>query len=98
MPRHLLGPNNKRVRSAVALGRLLCRHAYRYRPPEPGLDLSPGTAGLTIRNLASTEEQDEDDGGRAVGAALPGLRRPSGPCNRGTWRSAPVAAPPSSSR
>ena len=61
MPRHLLGPNNKRVLSAVALGRLLQRHAYRHPKPEPGLDILPGPAGPTIRNLASTERADDMD-------------------------------------
>ena len=44
----------------AALGRLRCRHAFRYPPLEPSLDLSPGPKGPTIRNLASAEGQDEE--------------------------------------
>ena len=40
------------VLSAVALGRLRRRHAYRYRPPEPGRDLTPEPLRPTLRHLA----------------------------------------------
>jgi DNA-binding SARP family transcriptional activator len=39
------------VLSAVALGRLRRRHAYRYRPPEPGRDLGPDPLRPTLRHL-----------------------------------------------
>nr|MDA8341441.1 BTAD domain-containing putative transcriptional regulator [Actinomycetota bacterium] len=39
------------VLSAVALGRLRRRHAYRYRPPEPGRNLGPGPLRPTLRHL-----------------------------------------------
>ncbi|MDA8310153.1 MAG: BTAD domain-containing putative transcriptional regulator [Actinomycetota bacterium] len=51
------------VLSAVALGRLRRRHAYRYRPPEPGRDLGPPPLRPTLRHLAcATDRGDEDDG------------------------------------
>ncbi|MCU4187358.1 LysM peptidoglycan-binding domain-containing protein [Acidiferrimicrobium sp. IK] len=40
------------VLSAVALGRLRRRHAYRYRPPEPGRDLTPEPLRPTLCHLA----------------------------------------------
>ncbi len=40
------------VLSAVALGRLRRRHAYRYHPPEPGRDLTPEPLRPTLRHLA----------------------------------------------
>jgi DNA-binding SARP family transcriptional activator/LysM repeat protein len=40
------------VLSAVALGRLRRRHAYRYRPPEPGRDITPEPLRPTLRHLA----------------------------------------------
>ncbi|MDA8285163.1 MAG: BTAD domain-containing putative transcriptional regulator [Actinomycetota bacterium] len=39
------------VASAVALGRLRRRHAYRYRPPEPGRDLRPPPRRPTLDHL-----------------------------------------------
>jgi DNA-binding SARP family transcriptional activator len=42
------------VLSAVALGALRRRHAYRYRPPEPGRDLTPEPLRPTLRHLART--------------------------------------------
>jgi DNA-binding SARP family transcriptional activator len=40
------------VLSAVAVGRLRRRHAYRYRPPEPGRNLAPEPLRPTLRHLA----------------------------------------------
>ena len=48
------------VLSAVALGRLRRRHAYRYRPPEPGRRLGPDPLRPTLRHLASTRCRDVD--------------------------------------
>ncbi|HEY3811404.1 MAG TPA: LysM domain-containing protein, partial [Acidimicrobiales bacterium] len=42
------------VLSAVALGRLRRRHAYRYRPPEPGRNLGPDPLRPTLRRLTAT--------------------------------------------
>ena len=39
------------VLSAVALGRLRRRHAYRYRPPAPGRNLAPDPLRPTLRHL-----------------------------------------------
>ncbi|HEY3810281.1 MAG TPA: LysM peptidoglycan-binding domain-containing protein, partial [Acidimicrobiales bacterium] len=39
------------VLSAVALGRLRRRHAYRYRPPAPGRNLRPDPPRPTLRHL-----------------------------------------------
>jgi len=49
------------VLSAVALGRLRRRHAYRYHPPEPGRDLTPPTLRPTLRHLAGPAAGDPDD-------------------------------------
>jgi DNA-binding SARP family transcriptional activator len=48
------------VLSAVALGRLRRRHAYRYRPPEPGRNLTPEPLRPTLRHLAHPSEADSD--------------------------------------
>ena len=48
------------VLSAVALGRLRRRHAYRYRPPEPGRDLTPEPLRPTLRHLAHPSDPDAD--------------------------------------
>jgi len=51
------------VLSAVALGRLRQRHAYRYRPPEPGRDLTPEPSRPTLHHLAHPfgAEADHED-------------------------------------
>ncbi len=41
------------VLSAVALGRLRRRHAYRYRPPAPGRNLAPDPLRPTLRHLSA---------------------------------------------
>ena len=55
------------VLSAVALGRLRRRHAYRYRPPEPGRDLTREPLRPTLRHLARVAgtpwEREVDDPG-----------------------------------
>ena len=56
------------VLSAVALGRLRRRHAYRYRPPEPGRDLTPEPSRPTLRHLAhpfgvEVDHEDTSDPG-----------------------------------
>jgi DNA-binding SARP family transcriptional activator len=48
------------VLSAVALGRLRRRHAYRYQPPEPGRNLTPVPLRPTLRHLAQPSEADPD--------------------------------------
>jgi DNA-binding SARP family transcriptional activator len=48
------------VLSAVALGRLRRRHAYRYRPPEPGRNLTPEPLRPTLRHLAHPFGADAD--------------------------------------
>jgi DNA-binding SARP family transcriptional activator len=48
------------VLSAVALGRLRRRHAYRYRPPEPGRDFTPEPLRPTLRHLAHPSDTDAD--------------------------------------
>ena len=50
------------VLSAVALGRLRRRHAYRYRPPEPGRHLGPDPLRPTLRRLASARCRDVEPG------------------------------------
>lgn len=62
------------VLSAVALGRLRRRHAYRYRPPEPGRDLTPPPLRPTLDHLVRVAEEkrevagvdDEPDTGQPV--------------------------------
>lgn len=51
------------VLSAVALGRLRRRHRYRYRPPRPGLDLTPEPSRPTLRHLARVADGRHDDDG-----------------------------------
>jgi DNA-binding SARP family transcriptional activator len=48
------------VLSAVALGRLRRRHAYRFRPPEPGRNLTPEPLRPTLRHLAHLSDADPD--------------------------------------
>jgi DNA-binding SARP family transcriptional activator/LysM repeat protein len=48
------------VLSAVALGRLRRRHAYRFRPPQPGRDLTPEPLRPTLRHLAHPPGADTD--------------------------------------
>ncbi|MHB1850512.1 MAG: BTAD domain-containing putative transcriptional regulator, partial [Acidimicrobiales bacterium] len=49
------------VLSAVALGRLRRRHAYRYRPPEPGRDLASPPLRPTLHHLTRGAHADDDD-------------------------------------
>lgn len=61
------------VLAAVALGRLRGRHAYRYRPPEPGLDLTPEPPRPTLRYLATamgTQDEPTDRDGAAGLSAM----------------------------
>lgn len=46
------------VLATVAIGRLRRRHAYRYRPPEPGRDLTPVPIRPTLHHLAQTVQAD----------------------------------------
>ncbi len=56
------------VLSAVALGQLRRRHAYRYHPPEPGRDLGPPPLRPTLRHLAGVAAaHDEDDAAALAG-------------------------------
>ena len=48
------------VLSAVALGRLRRRHAYRYRPPEPGRDLTPPPHQPILRHLNEIAQPSDD--------------------------------------
>ena len=57
------------VLSAVALGRLRRRHAYRYRPPEPGRHLGPDPLRPTLRRLASARCRDVEPGDVSAGDA-----------------------------
>ena len=70
------------VLSAVALGRLRRRHAYRYRPPEPGRHLGPDPLRPTLRRLASVHRGDVDPGDVAAGdadeSAVPVMAPPPG--------------------
>ncbi len=70
------------VLSAVALGRLRRRHAYRYRPPEPGRHLGPDPLRPTLRRLASARCRDVDPGDVPVGdaeeSAVPVMAPPPG--------------------
>ncbi|HEX4126604.1 MAG TPA: BTAD domain-containing putative transcriptional regulator [Acidimicrobiales bacterium] len=59
------------VLSAVALGRLRRRHAYRYRPPEPGRDLTPVPIRLTLRHLAQSVRADDEADATAAHDAVP---------------------------
>ena len=49
------------VLTTVALGRLRKRHAYRYRPPEPGRDLTPVPLRPTLHRLARAARPDDED-------------------------------------
>ena len=49
------------VLSAVAIGRLRRRHAYRYRPPEPGRNLTPEPLRPTLRHLGHQFDVDTED-------------------------------------
>ncbi len=64
------------VAATVAIGRLRRRHAYRYRPPEPGLDLSEAPLRPTLRLLTcSVRDPDdvaEDSAGATASARLTG--------------------------
>ena len=56
------------VLSAVALGRLRRRHAYRYHPPEPGRDFGPPPLRPVLRHLARVAAaHDEDDAAAFAG-------------------------------
>ncbi|MDA8289136.1 MAG: BTAD domain-containing putative transcriptional regulator [Actinomycetota bacterium] len=56
------------VLSAVALGRLRRRHAYRYHPPEPGRDFGPPPLRPVLRHLARVAAaHDEDDAAALAG-------------------------------
>ena len=57
------------VASAVALGRLRRRHAYRYRPPEPGRDLTPPPLRPTLGHLIRAAHGDGDDGEAPLAAS-----------------------------
>jgi DNA-binding SARP family transcriptional activator len=48
------------VLATVAIGRLRRRHAYRYRPPEPGRDLTPVPIRPTLHHLAHTDRADDE--------------------------------------
>ncbi|MDA8274247.1 MAG: bacterial transcriptional activator domain-containing protein, partial [Actinomycetota bacterium] len=67
------------VLSAVALGRLRRRHAYRYRPPEPGRDLTPEPLRPTLRHLARVadipSEGEVDDRGATPAFPFDGTER-----------------------
>lgn len=49
------------VLSAVALGRLRRRHAYRYHPPAPGRNLTPPPPLPTLAHLTRAAHGDGDD-------------------------------------
>ncbi|MHB1555802.1 MAG: LysM peptidoglycan-binding domain-containing protein, partial [Acidimicrobiales bacterium] len=49
------------VLSAVALGRLRRRHAYRYRPPEPGRDFASLPLRPTLEHLTRAAHADDDE-------------------------------------
>jgi len=49
------------VLATVAIGRLRRRHAYRYRPPEPGRVLTPEPLRPTVRHLAAAAQRKGDD-------------------------------------
>ncbi|MDA8317987.1 MAG: hypothetical protein M0010_22885 [Actinomycetota bacterium] len=53
------------VLATVALGRLRRRHAYRYRPPEPGRDLTPQPPRPTLRHLARPNPAESDQAARS---------------------------------
>ncbi len=49
------------VLATVALGRLRKRHAYRYRPPEPGRAFTPVRLRPTLHHLARAARPDDED-------------------------------------
>ncbi len=49
------------VLATVALGRLRRRHAYRYRPPEPGRDLTPVPLRPHLHHLVEAVQSGGDD-------------------------------------
>ena len=57
------------VASAIALGRLRRRHAYRYRPPEPGRDLTKPPLRPTLGHLIRAAH-DDDDGEAPLAASV----------------------------
>jgi DNA-binding SARP family transcriptional activator/LysM repeat protein len=59
------------VLSAVALGRLRRRHTYRYRPPEPGRNLTPEPLRPTLRHLAHPTDSESDHEVEPDPGALP---------------------------
>ena len=59
------------VLATVAIGRLRRRHAYRYRPPEPGRDLTPVPIRPTLHHLAQTVQADDERGSRADHETVP---------------------------
>ncbi|MDA8283987.1 MAG: LysM peptidoglycan-binding domain-containing protein, partial [Actinomycetota bacterium] len=59
------------VLSAVALGRLRRRHAYRYRPPEPGRTLGPDPLSPTLRHLTTVVRAQETSIDPAIAAEAP---------------------------
>ncbi|MDA8294555.1 MAG: BTAD domain-containing putative transcriptional regulator, partial [Actinomycetota bacterium] len=61
------------VLSAVALGRLRRRHAYRYRPPEPGRNLGPDPLPPTLRHLATVVRAQENSSDPVIAAEVPAM-------------------------
>ncbi len=61
------------VLSAVALGRLRRRHAYRYRPPEPGRTLGPDPLTPTLRHLTTVVRAQETSIDPAIAAEAPAM-------------------------
>jgi DNA-binding SARP family transcriptional activator len=59
------------VVATVALGRLRRRHAYRYRPPAPGRDLSPMPLRPTLRHLTQPAGPDQDPDASPASEDLP---------------------------
>jgi hypothetical protein len=54
------------VAGVVALHRLRARHAYRYRPPHPGVRLAPDPLAPTLRHLTQARTADDTDPAPAV--------------------------------
>ena len=48
------------VAATIAIGRLRRRHAYRYRPPEPGRDLTPPPIRPTLHHLTQAVRPDDE--------------------------------------
>ncbi|MBV9662022.1 MAG: LysM peptidoglycan-binding domain-containing protein [Acidimicrobiales bacterium] len=59
------------VLATVAIGRLRRRHAYRYRPPRPGRDLSPVPPRPTLRHLSQAARPDEPNEAPAAPEVVP---------------------------